>query len=76
MIVPIEAVGKDNEGNFVFVLIKKTDGVYLAQKKIITIGKLMPDGFELISGLDGGEIVAIAGLKSLMNGSEVKLLND
>jgi len=48
----------------------------LAEKKVIIIGKLLPKGFELISGLEGGEIVATAGLKSLMNGSEVKLLND
>jgi len=76
MSVPIEAVGKDNEGNFVFVLNEKSDGVHVAEKKIITIGKLLPEGFELISGLKGGEIVATAGLKSLMNGVEVKLLND
>ena len=76
MIVPVEAVGKDNERNFVFVLNKKSEDVYVAQKTIIGIGKLMPNGFELISGLEGGEIVATAGLKSLMNGSEVKLLND
>ena len=76
MTVPVEAVGKDNEGNFVFVLNKRSDGVHIAEKKIINIGKLMQEGFELISGLEGGEIVATAGLKSLMNGSEVKLLND
>lgn len=74
--VPIEAVGKDNEGNFVFVLNKKSDAVYVAEKKVITIGELLPEGFELINGLRGGEIVATAGLKSLRNGTEVKLLND
>lgn len=76
MIVPIEAVGKDHQGNFVFVLNQQGDGVYVAEKKVITIGSLMPEGFELISGLEEGEIVATAGLKSLMNGMEVKLFND
>ena len=76
MIVPIEAVGKDNAGNFAFVLNQKENGVYVAEKKIITIGSLIPEGFELISGLNEGDIVATAGLKSLMNGVEVKLLND
>ena len=76
MIVPIEAVGKDNEGNFVFVLNKKSDAIYVVEKKLIIIGELLPEGFELIKGLDGGELVATAGLKSLMNGLEVKLLND
>jgi len=76
MTVPVEAVGKDNEGNFVFVLNKKSDAIYVAEKKVIIIGELLPEGFELISGLKGGEIVATAGLKSLMNGVEVKLLNN
>jgi hypothetical protein len=50
--------------------------VYVAEKKIITIGNLVPEGFELVSGLEEGDIVATAGLKSLMNGMDVKLLND
>ena len=76
MIVPVEAVGKDNGGNFVFVLNQMEEGIYVAEKKTITIGSLIPEGFELISGLKEGDVVAIAGLKSLMNGVEVKLLND
>ncbi len=76
MMVPVEAVGKDNTGNFVFVLEPKSEDVYVAEKKIITIGDLLPEGFELIDGLEEGDIVATAGLKSLMNGAEVKLLQD
>lgn len=76
MIVPIEAVGKDDQDNFVFALTQSSEGVYIAEKKLITIGDLLPEGFELISGINEGEKVAIAGLKSLMNGTEVKLLND
>jgi multidrug efflux system membrane fusion protein len=76
MIVPVEAVGKDRQGNFVFVLNKKTETTYVAQKKVITIGPLLPEGFELISGLSEGELVATAGLKSLMSGAEVKLLEE
>lgn len=75
-IVPVEAVGKDNQGNFVYVLKPKSEGVYEAEKKGITIGNLVPEGFELVSGLEQGDIVATAGLNSLMNGVEVKLLND
>ncbi len=76
MVVPVEAVGKDNAGNFVFVLNQKSEGVYVAEKKVVTIGNLLPEGFELVDGLQAGDIVATAGLKSLMNGAEVKLLHD
>ncbi len=76
MIVPVEAVGEDKQGNFVYVLKQKSEGVYAAEKKVITIGNLIPEGFELLNGLEEGDIVATAGLKSLMNGVEVKLLNN
>ncbi|MEO1715340.1 MAG: hypothetical protein AAFU60_18585, partial [Bacteroidota bacterium] len=76
MVVPVEAVGKDQEGNYVYILKEGANGVYVAEKKTITIGALRSDGFELKAGLTGGEIVATAGLKSLMNGVEVKLLAD
>ncbi|MBV6655762.1 MAG: efflux RND transporter periplasmic adaptor subunit [Mameliella sp.] len=76
MVVPIEAVGKDNGGNFVFVLKKKSQGIYIAEKQGVTIGKLLPDGFELLKGLKEGTLVATAGLKSLMNGTEVTLLSE
>lgn len=76
LIVPVEAVGKDHQGNFVFVLNPKNEGIYTTEKKKITIGALLPEGFELGSGLKQGDIIATAGLKSLRNGLEVKLLND
>jgi len=76
LIVPVEAVGMDHQGNFSFVLNEKSDGVYVAEKKVITLGELTPKGFELIEGLEEGERVAIAGLKSLMDGEEVRLLKD
>ena len=75
-IVPIEALGKDAQGNFVFVLNPKTEGVYTIEKKMIVVGKLLSEGFELKNGLAEGELVATAGLKSLMNGTEVRLLKD
>lgn len=76
LVVPVEAVGKDNQGNFVFVLQPKNEGIYVAEKKNITIGVLLSEGFELEQGLKQGDLVATAGLSSLMNGLEVKLLND
>ena len=71
--VPITAVGEDTAGHFVFIL-KKADNHYLAQKQTIEIGKLMETGFILKSGLGEGELVATAGLSSLLDGMKVKLL--
>lgn len=76
LLIPVEAVGKDDKGNFVYALRQKADNVFTVEKKIITIGDLLPKGFAVKSGLEDGELVATAGLKSLINGQEVKLLND
>lgn len=76
MVVPVGAVGKDSEGHFVYILKEEQEGIYIAEKRVITIGKILPEGFELIQGLEGGETVATAGLKSLMDGEQVRLLND
>ncbi len=76
LISPTKAVGEDNEGNFVFVLEAQDDGNYIAKKKNIKIGTLLSTGFEVIEGLNEGDLVATAGLKSLLDGMQVKLIEN
>jgi RND family efflux transporter MFP subunit len=76
IIVPVAAVGDGPEGNFVFVLRMDSESVYRAEKRTITIGELLPEGFEVISGIHEDEWVATAGLNSLMDGMKVRLLED
>lgn len=71
--VPAEAVGQDANGNYVFVL--EEDGANRKVKKqTVSIGKLTQQGYEITGGLQGNEVVATAGLKSLLNGMTVKLM--
>ncbi len=76
IISPIKAVGEGNDGNFVFVLEAQDDGYYVAKKRNITIGELLSTGFEVKEGLKEGELVATAGLKSLLDGMKVKLIDN
>ncbi len=71
---PANAVGEDNNGKFVFVLKDSGNKTAIVTKQTIEIGKLTNLGFEVVKGLQGGELVATAGLKSLLDGMEVKLL--
>jgi RND family efflux transporter MFP subunit len=71
--VPVKAVGEDQNGNFVFVLTKKDDH-YVAQKAQIKLGALLPEGFQVLEGVKENDIVAIAGVRTLFTGMEVKLL--
>ena len=76
MVAPVAAVIKENEENFVYVLTKHKDNIHQATKRAVSIGKLFPEGFEVLSGLEENELVATAGLKSLMDGMEVKLFEE
>ena len=62
-IVPIESVGIDNNGkNFVWI-ISPAGGK--PQKSLIEVGQLHKDGIEVLSGIQAGQHVAVAGLHSL-----------
>lgn len=75
MIAPVKAVGEDQNGHFVFVL-KASDKAYQVEKRPIEIGGLLATGFEVKNGLKGGELVATAGLSTLLEGMQVALLEE
>ena len=75
MVTPIASVGEDNNGHFVFGLAKEGDN-YLVKKKKIQIGALTTAGFEVKDGLQNGELVATAGLNTLLDGMKVRLMNN
>lgn len=74
-IVPPSAVGKDGEGNYVYVLQKENDS-YVCSKRSINVGLLNDYGFEVLDGVNEGELVASAGLNVLQDGMSVTLYND
>lgn len=73
MVAPIASVGEDNNGHFVFGLVKEGNN-YLVEKKKIQIGQLTSAGFEIKSGLSNGDLVATAGLNTLLDGMIVRLM--
>jgi RND family efflux transporter MFP subunit len=73
LIVPISAVGEDSKGNFVFVIEKENEDVGIIKKQHFKVGALSPIGFEVESGLKAGQIVATAGLQTLLDGQKVSL---
>ncbi len=72
LVAPVKAIGEGPEGNFVFKLQPEGDN-YRAVKQTITVGNLLANGFEVKEGLQDGDLVATAGLKSLLDGMIVKL---
>ncbi len=73
LIVPISAVGEDSKGKFVYLIEKENNAVGIIKKQHFTLGDLSPAGFEVKSGLKSGQIVATAGLQTLLDGQKVSL---
>ena len=76
LVVPVKAVGEDAKGQYVFVIDGADKGLGTVRRRSIRIGKLVADGFVVEEGLVEGELVATAGLRSLMNEMKVRLLEE
>ncbi|MDH3709325.1 MAG: efflux RND transporter periplasmic adaptor subunit [Cyclobacteriaceae bacterium] len=74
MVTP-SAVGEDQNGNFVYVLEPSEETSYKVRKTLVTVGNLTVDGFEVQSGLQENDLVATAGLQSLLDGMTVSLFD-
>lgn len=76
LVVPVEAVGEGAEGTFVFVIDDIADRRGTVRKRPVRIGKLLADGFVVDDGLAERDLVATAGLRFLLDGMEVRLLEE
>ena len=74
LMVPANAVGEDTEGNFVFTVTATENGFAVVQKKLVTVGQLTREGFEILSGLQDGDLIVTAGIANLSDGMKVRLL--
>ena len=72
LLVPAQAVGEDENGNFVYTLIAE-DEFYLIQRQTVTVGTLTGEGFQITDGLVEGDLIATAGLQMLLEGMKVRL---
>lgn len=74
IIAPMTAVGEDQNGNFVFVLKPASGDEYTAVKTKVNVGGMDSNGFQIKSGINTGDLIATAGLSTLLDGMTVKLL--
>lgn len=72
LIVPASSVGEDSDGQYVF-LIERTSDKTVVSKQTIEVGELTSSGFVVNKGLAKGQLIAAAGLQTLLDGQEVRL---
>ncbi|SFR54937.1 Barrel-sandwich domain of CusB or HlyD membrane-fusion [Robiginitalea myxolifaciens] len=70
--VPANSVGEDSSGRFVFLVVQEGDKATV-KKNLVKVGNLNSSGFEIIEGLQEGQLIATAGLQTLLDGQEVSL---
>lgn len=73
IVAPTNAVGEDDQGRFVYLVLPENDSVAVVKKQYIKIGALWNEGFEVESGVELGDRVATAGLQTLLNNQKVRL---
>ena len=74
ILVDIDAVSKDADGFFVFVLEKNNNNTYTANKRKVEVGDLTKNGYIIQKGLENNEVIATAGIRFLYDGQIVKLM--
>ena len=74
LVVPLQAVGEDRQGRFVFVVERQGETLGVVKRRAVTVGELSGEGLRILEGLTAGEWVVTAGVKRLEDGREVKLL--
>ncbi len=73
LVVPANAVSEDGDGRFVFVLDPIEGGTTSVRKQRVTLGDLTQEGFEIRDGLSEGQLIATAGLSTLLDGQRVRV---
>jgi len=71
-ILPAKTVLKDSQGNHVYIVEAKGNGVGVIQKRQVTVGNIGQSGIEIYSGIQQGDEVLSAGMSKVTAGMMVK----
>jgi RND family efflux transporter MFP subunit len=77
IVAPLKSIANVTDGNYVFKLIPHKDkNVFIAKKVAVDLGAIIEDSYIIKKGLNDGDLVAVAGLRTLFDGKKVKLLEN
>jgi len=74
--VPASAVQEDAKARFVYLAKRVSEHEGVVQRIPVTTGHLSEFGIEVLTGLNDGDSVVIAGISKMHDGLRVKLLNE
>jgi len=70
--LPPNTVLKDSEGNFVYIVENKSEGVGVVKRVGVKAGKITTLGLEVFGGIKQGDRVLTAGMSKVSDGMEVR----
>jgi len=73
-LVPSNSVGEDTSGNFLYTVTPDQEDSGVVHKKIIQVGKLTDEGFQILSGVSEGDLIITSGINKMTDGKKVKFL--
>ncbi|NKB71868.1 MAG: efflux RND transporter periplasmic adaptor subunit [Candidatus Latescibacteria bacterium] len=72
--VPLEAVGADRQGRFVYMVKKTGDDLGTVHRRSVQTGDFSGELLEILQGLEAGDQVVTAGVSRILDGQQVRLL--
>lgn len=72
IVVPSHTVLKDNTGTFLFTVAYDDTGFGILKKVPVKVGSLQEEGIQILSGVDSGQEVLVAGVDKAKDGMKVK----
>ena len=75
LVVPANIIQKTEDERFLFVA-RKTNGDWIAEKRIVKTGETSENGMEVLSGLEEGEYVVTLGFQNLADGQKLAVTLD
>ncbi|MEW5822569.1 MAG: efflux RND transporter periplasmic adaptor subunit, partial [Cyanobacteriota bacterium] len=74
-IIPPIAILEDRKGKYVYTVIKDKKDLGKIERKNVTVGNIRSEGMEVLTGLENGYKVVIAGMSKIKEGEIVKMEN-
>lgn len=73
IIIPAQAVIETNQGRFAYVVENVQNKQGKVRRKTVTTGHITEQGLEVLSGLQAGEILIVAGMSKMTDGMIVRV---
>lgn len=71
--VPASSVLEDRHGRFAFVVEPTGDGFGTVHRREVQVGDLTPEGIEIVTGLEDGDLLVTAGVTKIQDGLRVRV---